>query len=143
MKAGKISFDIVVTADNLVCGVFNQKEKIMSNKILPVVAGFIGGVAFLISCGGGSGGGSVGVQDASASDVVSQMYCHRDTSNGIPILINITATDFGGSSTLPAYPEFLRCLDTQGAASKLSIQSAYQQGWKVQMLNDMEAVFYK
>jgi hypothetical protein len=48
--------------------IFANLEKSMNaaKKMTYITAGFVGGVAFLISCGGGSGGGNGLISDADA-----------------------------------------------------------------------------
>ena len=94
------------------------------SKFAYAVAGFVGGVAFLISCSGGSGGdsGSSLINDADAAVAANQMVCE-----GAQSLWN------GTSSGIPNIGPFLVCYDTSGTGRTISIADAYAEGWRVQL----------
>ena len=93
----------------------------VTKKVLYSAAGFVGGIAFLVSCGGGSGGGPISSADAAVP--VNQMVCRviggrlwDSTTNGIP---NMSAN--------------LVCYDTSGTGRTISIADAYAEGWRIQI----------
>lgn len=89
------------------------------------IAGFIGGVAFLISCGGGSGSNGIGPNTAIANVPTAQLVCDRLTTG------NLELTD----------P--FNCFDTDGNAfSNLTLSEIFSQGWKIQNIGN-DTVFYK
>ena len=91
------------------------------SKFSYVVAGFVGGMAFLISCSGGSGGSSV--SEVEAAVPINQMVCQipggslwNSTTSGIPNLLSI-----------------MECYDTSGTGRTISIADAYAEGWRIQI----------
>ncbi len=91
------------------------------SKISYVIAGFVGGVAFLVSCSGGSGGGPI--SDAEAAVSANQMYCEGATSLWQ-----------GASNGIPNIADALVCYETNGTGRSISIADAYAEGWRIQLM---------
>ena len=99
------------------------------SKISYVVAGFVGGVAFLISCGGGSGGSLV--SDVEAAVPAEQMLCKLTdpgTAQGNYMIYEGTSAFPNGTPV----PNSLACYDTSGVNQTTSIDIVYSQGWRIQ-----------
>ena len=84
-------------------------------------AGFMGGIAFLISCSDGSGRNSI--SEVEAAVAIDQMYCEGESS-----LWN------GTSSGTPNVGPALVCYDTGGTGRTISIADAYAEGWRIQLV---------
>lgn len=89
-----------------------------------ILAGFIGGMAFLISCGGGSGGVT---NEVSAQVPTEQMYC---TSN------NRLVAPTGINNEIDVYP--LRCYDSNGNLNNntSTLADYYAQGWRISLMTE-------
>ena len=87
-------------------------------RFLYTVTGFVGGVAFLISCGGGGGSGSGSISSADAAVPTEQMWCQ-----GVQDLVDLNG--------IPD-PVGLRCYDTNNRSIVFSLENAYAEGWRLE-----------
>lgn len=95
-----------------------------------LLAGFIGGVTFIASCGGSLS------NEARASGSKNQLFCERrDTT-----LINDA---FVG--VVSATVQSLDCIDSSGSTYyRTDLAQLYSEGWRVQLISeDKEYVFSK
>ena len=84
----------------------------------------VGGVAFLISCSGGSG--SSLINDAEAVVPDEQMYC-LVTGSSSGLLINT-------GLPISADPDTLACYDTTGVGQITDLASIWAQGWRIEII---------
>ena len=91
-----------------------------------VAAGFIGGVAFLMSCGGGSGSSGIGLNTAIGNIPTDQLICDRLTTG------NFELTD----------P--FNCFNTDGNTySSITLSQLFTDGWRIQSVLGADTLFYK
>jgi hypothetical protein len=90
------------------------------------LAGFIGGVAFIVSCGGGSSSSGIGPNTAIGDVPPEQLICDR-----------LTTGNYGLSDPF-------NCFDTDGnSQSSVTLSSIFAQGWRIQLVLGSDTVFYR
>ena len=95
------------------------------SKFSYVVAGFVGGMAFLISCGGGSSGSSL--SEAVAEVPVNQMICYQTSG----FLVD---WDPSPLAIKPVPQDSLACYGTDGTNRITSLDTVYSEGWRNQAI---------
>ena len=98
------------------------------SKISYVVAGFVGGMAFLVSCSGGSGGGLI--SDAEAAVPAEQMFCKRVNFSNSSANNLVSESADGIPNGIPV-ANSLACYDTLGVSQTTSLDVVYSQGWRI------------
>lgn len=96
-----------------------------------LLTGFVGGVAFIASCGGEY------TNEAMASSIKHQLFCER---YGDSILNN----PYDGN-VFSVSQNSLSCIDSSGSIyHPTDISQIYNQGWKIQLIsNEREYLFSK
>ena len=92
-----------------------------------VLAGFIGGIAFLISCDSSG----INTNPASATVTANQMFCYS---------ISGLLFDISGANPPSPKVDSLNCYDTSGTALLTDLGNVYSKGWRIVELQDFGGI---